>query len=85
LCRGSGRVSVIGLSFVGRRNAWTNVERSVPVFDESEALTGMEGKYLKLGKRNAEAALLEGRSAEEGGKEEFVTITLLKGYMAGQK
>lgn len=78
LCRGSGRVSVIGLSFVGRRKARTNVERSRPASDESEPLTGIDGKYLKLGNRKAEAAADE--VVEDGVKDEFVSITLLKGY-----
>lgn len=70
---------------MGRRNACTKVERSAPVSDDSEELTGIEGKYLKLGKRKAEAALWDGTPAEDGGKDEFVTITLLKGYGTRQE
>lgn len=45
----------------------------------------MKGKYLKLGKRKAEAAVVEVDPVCEGGNEEFVTKTLLKGYEAKQR
>lgn len=45
----------------------------------------MEGKYLKLGKRKAEAAVVEVDPVCEGDNEEFVTKTLLKGYEAKQR
>jgi hypothetical protein len=70
---------------VGSRNAFTKVERLVVVFGESETLTGIEGKYLKLGNKKAEAVSREQESVEETGKEEFVTITLLKGYIISQR
>lgn len=61
---------------VGRRKARINEIRSVAFSEEVLASTGMEGMYLKLGKRNAEAV-------EElfvaGAMEEVVTRTLLKG------
>lgn len=44
----------------------------------------MKGKYLKLGKRKAEAALVEEDPVCEGGNEEFVTKMLLKGYETKQ-
>lgn len=45
----------------------------------------MEGKYLKLGKRKADAvwgvdALVDNEEEEEGRKEALVTRILLKGY-----
>lgn len=55
------------------------------VFGESETLTGIEGKYLKLGNKKAEAVSGEQETVEEGGKEEFVAITLLKGYITSQR
>jgi len=59
----------------GRRNARTKVVKSV-VFEEERLSTGMEGMYLKLGKRNAEAVA---RLLAAGVMEELVTRTLLKG------
>ena len=45
----------------------------------------MKGKYLKLGKRKADAALVEVDPVCEERNEEFVTKTLLKGYDAKQR
>lgn len=41
---------------------------------ESGMLVGMEGKYLKLGKRKADAV-----AGDEAGNEELLTRMLLKG------
>lgn len=60
----------------GRRNARTNEVRSAASLDEVPTLTGMEGMYLKLGKRSAEA--VEGLFVA-GAIEEVETRTLLKG------
>lgn len=73
-----GRDACIGFSCCGRRKARTKVDRSVSVACDSEMPTGIEGKYLKLGKRNAEA-----EEAEAGvvvGKDELVRRALLNGY-----
>lgn len=72
---------------MGRRNARTKVERSVVAEADADSgtLTGTEGKYLKLGKRKADAvwevaALVDNDDSDEGRKEELVTRILLKGY-----
>src|SRR5690349_14531550 len=58
--RGSGSDSAIALSFSGSRKARTNVERSVvSLLVESRMLVGIEGKYLKLGKRKADAVAVD--------------------------
>lgn len=74
------------LDSLGRRNARTKVERSVVAEADADSgtLTGTEGKYLKLGKRKADAvwgvAALVDDDDCEGRKEELVTRILLKGY-----
>lgn len=74
------------LDSIGRRNARTKVERSVVAGAESGRLTGTEGKYLKLGKRKADAVcevdvlVDDEEEEEEGRKEALVTRILLKGY-----
>jgi hypothetical protein len=40
---------------------------------------GIDGKYLKLGKRKADAVPAEDDEVGDWDKEEFVIITLLKG------
>jgi hypothetical protein len=65
---------------LGRRNACTKVERPVPAFVESGGGIGMEGKYLKLGKRKADAVGEELVDVEDGGKEELLTRMLLNGF-----
>lgn len=62
----------------GRRKPRTKAVRSVASGDERDS-TGIEGTYLKLGKRNAEA--VEGLPAA-GASEVLVTRTLLKGYQS---
>lgn len=59
----------------GRRNPRTKVVRSV-VSGNGRISTGIEGMYLKLGKRNAEA--VEGLLTA-GATEVFVMRMLLKG------
>lgn len=73
-----GRDECILLSFSGRRKARTKVDRSTSVSSDCETFTGMEGKYLKLGKRKAEDMKDDDASAA-GGKDEFVTRMLLYG------
>lgn len=74
-CLASGRDECMLFSCSGRRNARTNVVKSAVVGEESIS-TGMEGMYLKLGKRNAEAVV---RLLAAGEMDELVTRTLLKG------
>ena len=74
-CLALGRDECMRFSCSGRRNARTKVVKSV-VFEEERLSTGMEGMYLKLGKRNAEAVA---RLLAAGVMEELVTRTLLKG------
>lgn len=59
----------------GRRNARTKVLKSEASGDDRTS-TGIEGMYLKLGKRNAEAVEV---LLAAGAREVFVTRTLLKG------
>jgi len=63
----------MGWSFSGRRKAWTNCDK--PGFAASLASTGIDGKYLKLGKRKAEAD----DEDEDAVNEEFETRILLNG------
>lgn len=71
----SGRDECMLCSRSGRRNARTKAVRSEASGDERIS-TGIEGMYLKLGKRNAEAAEV---SAAVGAREVLVTRILLKG------
>ena len=74
-CLECGREVCMSCRRVGRRNARTKVIRSVSV--EGELISvGIEGMYLKAGKRKAEA--LDGVVAV-GWMEEFVTRMLLNG------
>lgn len=61
----------------GRRYARTKVVRSVVWSGDEVVFTGIEGMYLKLGKRNTEAEVEEDPAA--GVIDEFVTKILLKG------
>jgi len=63
----------MGWSFSGRRKAWTKLDRVT--FVVSLSATGIEGKYLKLGKRKAEAD-----DDEDADSEEFETRMLLNGF-----
>lgn len=67
-------------SFSGSRKARTKVDRFIFSSWSSGISTEIEGKYLKLGKRKAEADV--DRDTDEDGvdKEEFETRTLLNGY-----
>lgn len=71
----SGSEECMLCSRSGRRNARTNVVRSETSGDDKIS-TGIEGMYLKLGKRNAEATEV---SLAVGRREVFVIIILLKG------
>lgn len=81
-CFVCGREICVEWRRVGRRNARMNVFRVVGVLVVEEGSgaieVGMEGIYLKDGKRRAEA--VDWVSVEgEGLREEFVTRMLLKG------
>lgn len=67
----------MGCSFSGRRKAWTKLDRFGSV--ASWSATGIEGKYLKLGKRKAEADDKD----EDADSEEFETRMLLNGFSLG--
>lgn len=73
----TGREECMSWSRSGRRYARTNVVRSVVWSGDVVLFTGIEGMYLKLGKRNAEA--VAGEELAAGAIDEFVTKTLLKG------
>lgn len=76
-CLAAGREECMSWSRSGRRYARTKVVRSVVWSGDEVLFTGIEGMYLKLGKRNAEA--MEGEEPAAGAIDEFVTRTLLKG------
>jgi hypothetical protein len=76
-CLAAGREECMSWSRSGRRYARTKVVRSVAWSGNEAVFTGIEGMYLKLGKRNAEAVAEEKLAA--GAIDEFVTKTLLKG------
>ena len=71
----SGSVECISFKRSGRRKARTKVVKSV-LSAEGVFSTGIDGMYLKAGKRNAEA--VDGLLAA-GAIEVLVTKTLLKG------
>lgn len=70
-----GSEECISCNLSGRRNARTKVVKSEASGDDRFS-TGIEGMYLKLGKRNAEAADV---SSVAGAREVLVTRILLKG------
>lgn len=72
----SGSAECMSCRRSGRRNARTNEVKSAAPLDNFPASTGMEGMYLKLGKRSAEA--VEGPCVA-GAIDEVETRTLLKG------
>lgn len=72
----SGSEECISCNRSGRRNARTNAVKSVASVGDANS-TGIEGMYLKAGKRNADAA--DGLLVA-GATEVFVTRTLLKGW-----
>lgn len=76
-CLAGGREECMSWSRSGRRYARTKVVRSVVWSGDEVLFTGIEGMYLKLGKRNAEAEA--GEELAAGAIDEFVTKTLLKG------
>lgn len=76
-CLAAGREECMSWSRSGRRYARTKVVRSVVWSGDEVLFTGIEGMYLKLGKRNAEAEA--GEELAAGAIDEFVIKTLLKG------
>lgn len=75
---GRGSDEYILLSLSGRRKARRNVERSVSEPWAGDVSTGIEGKYLKLGNRNADVR--DGDKALElGGKDDALRRILLNG------
>lgn len=76
-CLVAGREECMSWSRSGRRYARTKVVRSVVWPGDEAVFTGIEGMYLKLGKRNAEAEA--GEEPVGGTIDEFVTNILLKG------
>lgn len=77
-CFVAGREECMSWIRSGRRYARTKVVRSVVWSGDEVVFTGIEGMYLKLGKRNAEAEA--GEELAAGAMDEFVTKTLLKGW-----
>lgn len=76
VCFASGSAECILCNFSGRRKPRTNEVRLADLSEES-CSTGIEGIYLKLGKRNADA--VDELLFVAGAMEEAVTRTLLKG------
>lgn len=76
-CLAAGREECMSWSRSGRRYARTKVVRSVARSGDEVVFAGIEGTYLKLGKRNAEAEA--GEEPAAGAIDEFVIKTLLKG------
>lgn len=76
-CLVAGREECMSWSCSGRRYARTKVVKSVVWSGDGAVVTGIEGMYLKLGKRNADAEA--GEELAAGAIDELVTKILLNG------
>lgn len=76
-CLVEGREECISWRCSGRRYARTKVVRSVVWSGDEAMVTGIEGMYLKLGNKNADAEA--GEELAAGVIDELVTKTLLNG------